>query len=265
MVWCNRRKQRRGRLKTIAFHLQKGGVGKTTLSVSTAWELANEGFRTVLIDCDPQGNSSSWLLEGRYEPEVELADVLLGDASVADAAVQIEERLWVIPTFGLTHTLTDYAKSGLAAEPFVIADLVDSLDYDFAVLDMGPGLGNIEQAALVATDEVVLTMTPEYFSLDGLETWAERVRKIERGMRVKISYEKLVVNGLNESVGQMRDVHNDAKKAAREVYTIGTDPAFRKSQAEHLPVQRLSRKEAMKPENREELIRLTRRLSNGAR
>jgi len=252
-------------LKTIAFHLQKGGVGKTTLSVSTAWELAAAGARTVLVDCDPQGNASSWLLEGRYEPEHELADVLLGNASPEDAAVQIAENLWVIPTFGLTHTLTDYAKSGLAGEPFVVADMVESLDYDYAVLDLGPGLGNIEQAALVATDEVVLTMTPEYFSLDGLETWADRVRKIEKGMRVKINYEKLVVNGFNRGVKQMRDIETKAKAGAREVYTLGTDPSFRKSQEAHLPAQLMRGDSAMKPQTREELHRLAGRLRNGTR
>ena len=137
-------------MKTICFHLMKGGVGKTTLSVSVAWELANIGYRTVLVDCDPQGNASSWILEGLQEPEHELGDVLLGNVDPEAASLRVDDNLHCIPTFGLSHTLRNYAKSGLASEPFVIADTVQRLPYDFAVLDLGPGLGTIETAALLA-------------------------------------------------------------------------------------------------------------------
>jgi chromosome partitioning protein len=250
-------------VKTVAFHLQKGGVGKSTLTVSVAWELATMGHVTVVIDCDPQGNSSSWLLEGQVpEPEHELADVLLGRVPPEAAAVQVDGNLYCIPTFGLTSALRNYAKSGLASEPYVIADMVERLPFDYAVLDLGPGLGTIEQAALLATDEVVLTMTPEYFSLDGLETWAEAVRAIEKGMRAKVHYDKLVVNGINESVKQMRAVRDDARKAARHVYEILVEPAFRKAQAQHIPAQCLT-EGRLKAKNRETLLRLAKDLQNG--
>lgn len=251
-------------MKAIAFHLQKGGVGKTTLSVSTAWELSELGHRTVLVDCDPQGNSSSWLLEGRAEPEYELADVLAGRVSGEDATVAVQSNLHCLPTFGLTSALRNYAKSGLASEPYVIADMVEKLPFDYAVLDMGPGLGTIEQSALIATNEVVLTMTPEYFSLDGLETWAEGVRGIERGLRAKVAYDKLVVNGLNKSIRQMVEVYEQAKKAAKKVFTIGTDPVFRKAQEAHVVAQ-MYKPEPMKQQTREELQRLTMDIIDGVR
>ena len=253
-------------MKTIAFHLQKGGVGKTTLSVSIAWEFADTGKKTVLIDCDSQGNASSWLLEGRNEePEYELADVLLNRVDAETATVPVDKNIWCIPTFGFTTSLSDYGKSGLSSEPFVIANMVESLSFDFAVLDMGPGLNNIEQAAVIATDEVVLTITPEYFSLDGLDTWAERIKRIEKGLRVKIHYEKLVVNGLNQSITQMREVYQEAKKTAQHVYTITTEPAFRKSQSLHIPAQLLIARDSMKLQNRKELQRLAKDLINGFR
>jgi len=252
-------------MKTIAFHLQKGGVGKTTLSVSVAWELANMGYSTVLCDCDPQGNASSWLLEGRRDPEFQLSDVLTRKADPQDAAVQVEGGLYCIPTFGATSDLRDYAKGGgSAAEPYAIADMLDSLPFQFAVLDMGPGLYAIEQAALIATNEVLLTMTPEYFALDGLETWTDAVKKIEKGLRVKIHYSKLVVNGMNRAIGQMQEVHTAALKAARDVYTIGQDPAFRKAQAAHIPAQALTTAK-LKAENRLELQRIAKGVINGTR
>jgi len=252
-------------MKTFAFHLQKGGVGKTTMSVTTAAELARTGKKTVLIDCDPQGNSSSWLLEGWIEPKYQLSDVLTGGVDPTQAVVQVEENLYCLPTFGATSDLRDYAKGGgAAAEPYAIADLIESLPYDYAVLDMGPGLYAIEQAALLATDEVILTMTPEYFALDGLDTWAEAVKKIEKGMRAKIHYSKLVINGMNRTISQMNEVHAEAMKSAREVFTVAQDPVFRKSQAAHIPPQKFI-EGRMKAETHKEIKRLTEALENGSR
>ena len=253
-------------MKTIAFHLQKGGVGKTTLSVSIAWEIAQKLERKVcLIDCDPQGNASSWLLEGVVDPDYELGDVLTGKCPYTDAMVSLNQFLTCIPTFGLTSTLADYGKTGLAAEPFVIADLIQELPVDYCILDLGPGLGNVETAALIATNEVVLTMQPEYFSLDGLATWAERVKKIEKGLRVRIHYDKLVINGLNRTIGQMKEVTEQAQKHASHVYLFSTEPAFRKAQAMHIPAQLVPKPEDLKEENVRELNRLAKDLVNGVR
>lgn len=252
-------------MKTIACHLQKGGVGKTTVATALAWEIASAGYETVLVDCDPQGNTSSWLLETKYEPEYQLADVLLGNATLKQALIRVEPTLSVLPTFGLTHSLNDYGKSGLASEPFIMADTLAGLTADVCVLDMGPGFGNIEQAALLATDEVVLVMTPEYFGLDGLQTWDSNIKRIERGMRVKIHYERLVINGLNRSIAQMREVAGEATASSQSVYTIATEPAFRKSQGQHIAPQKLDKASAMKPENRSELQRLGRDVTDGIR
>lgn len=253
-------------MKTLAFHLQKGGVGKTTLSVTVAAELVSMGYKVVLIDCDPQGNSSSWLLEGKgVEPDYQLSDVLTGKADINDAIIEVEDNLFCLPTFGATSDLRDYAKGGGAAsEPYAIADLIEDLPFDYAILDMGPGLFALETAALLATDEVVLTMTPEYFSLDGLDTWATAVQKIEKAMRAKVHYSKVVINAMNRSIGQMREVHAEALKSAREVYTIPQDAVFRKAQSDHVPPQSFTRA-PMKSETREEIRKLAEALKNGSR
>lgn len=252
-------------MKTTAFHLQKGGVGKTTLSVSTAWELANLGERTVLIDCDPQGNASSWLLEqADLSPEHELADVLTGKVQPADAIIDLGNNLHCLPTFGLSSALKDYSLTGLASEPFIIADLVQQLDFSHVILDMGPGFGAIERAALAATNEVILVMTAEYFAIDGIEVWAESARRLEKGMRIRLRYNKLVVNGLNRSISQMMEVYEQAQKLVKNCYTISTEPAFRKAQASHIPAQTLEQG-AVKHANRKELLRLAEDVKNGTR
>ena len=115
--------------KTIAFHLQKGGVGKTTISGTLACQSAINGHNTLVIDCDPQGNLSSWFLT--QPPKYELSDVLQGKCFVEEAIIKAPElgNLSILPTFGIGGTLKNYSETKLAEEPFVIQDLVKALNY----------------------------------------------------------------------------------------------------------------------------------------
>ena len=95
-------------MKSYAFALQKGGTGKTSISVSLAVELASKGKKVVYIDCDPQGNSSSWLLNSF---DHELADILYEKAQVLECVYKSDvENLYVIPTFGVGGELKAWAK-----------------------------------------------------------------------------------------------------------------------------------------------------------
>ena len=84
--------------KTIAFHLQKGGVGKTTISGTLACQSALDGYKTLLIDVDPQGNASSWFL--KKTPKYELADVVLSTEDELMGVV-VDEVLLVTILFGI--------------------------------------------------------------------------------------------------------------------------------------------------------------------
>ena len=95
--------------KTVAFHLQKGGVGKTTISGTLACESALTGHKTLIVDCDPQGNISSWFLKD--PPKYELADVLQGKCFINDAIIKVPsvDNLYILPTFGIGGTLKLYS------------------------------------------------------------------------------------------------------------------------------------------------------------
>src|SRR5574344_290539 len=103
--------------KTIAFHLQKGGVGKTTISGTLACQSALDGFETLLIDVDPQGNASSWFLKDA--PTYELADAIQGKCFAQEAIVPLAiiPHLFILPTFGIGGSLKNYSETKLAEEP----------------------------------------------------------------------------------------------------------------------------------------------------
>ncbi len=132
--------------------------------------------RTILVDADPQGNSSAWFV-GNREPKHELADVLLGNVAAEEAILSGPFDLLI--SFGLAGQLKTYGENQLANEPFVFADLIEELSrlgYDHAVFDLSPGMGRLERAVLLGVDEVVTPMTPEHFSLDGIQIFDEEIR-----------------------------------------------------------------------------------------
>lgn len=218
--------------KTISFHLQKGGVGKTTISGTLACQSALSGVKTLLIDVDPQGNSSSWFL--KEAPKYELADVLQGKCFIKDAVVPAEqvENLYILPTFGIGGALKNYSETKLAEEPYVIQDLVSELskDYEHIILDLSPGLGRLERAAIIASDEIITPMTPEVFSLDGLEIFIDELNKLKKNLRSDVNHLRVIINSYDERISQHREIFKVASEGAFEVYRIPVDPVFRKAQ-----------------------------------
>ncbi len=219
--------------KTVAFHLQKGGVGKTTISGTLACQSALDGFRTLAIDCDPQGNLSSWFLTD--PPKYELADVLQGRCFARNAIIPIEgiDNLHLLPTFGIGGTLKNYSETKLSEEPFILQDLVREIgeEYDHIVLDLSPGLGRLERSALIASDEIITPMTPEVFSLDGLEIFIDELQRLKKNMRCDVKHNKIIINSYDERIRQHRDIYSAAQSSGRfRVYRIPVDPLFRKAQ-----------------------------------
>lgn len=225
--------------KTISFHLQKGGVGKTTISGTLASQSALNGYSTLLVDVDPQGNASSWFFEG--DLKWELSDVLQGKCFIQEAIVEIPmiPNLFMLPTFGIGGSLKQYAETKIAEEPYVLQDLVKELSnsFDRIILDLSPGLGKLERSALIASDEIITPMTPEVFSLDGLEIFIDELEKIKKNLRSPVRHEKIIINSFDERIRQHKDIYQAALSGSFTVFKIPVDPVFRKSQERNLAPQ----------------------------
>lgn len=219
--------------KSISFHLQKGGVGKTTISGTLACQSALDGIDTLLIDCDPQGNTSSWFLT--EVPKYELADVLQGRCFSNDAIVNVPQipHLFILPTFGIGGSLKNYSETKLNEEPFVFQDLIADLSgtYKRIIFDLSPGLGRLEKSVIIASDEIITPLTPEVFSLDGLEIFIHELNGLKKNMRSSVKHNKIIINSFDNRIKQHRDIYNVAKSTGKyTVFKIPVDPVFRKAQ-----------------------------------
>ena len=170
----------------IAISLQKGGVGKTTTAINLGAALAELGFRTLIIDLDPQGNASSGL--GVHPPEdaPTIAEVLRREETL-DNIVEptAEKNLFVAPA--PSGQLLAEVEAQLVAEMFPQPRLKDAIDacrddWDYILLDCPPTLGRLTVNAFMAADEVLAPVQCQYFALEGLRDLTAVVQQVKAAL-----------------------------------------------------------------------------------
>jgi chromosome partitioning protein len=227
----------------------KGGVGKTSMSVSLAAELAQYG-KTILLDFDPQANSTAWTAPDEIEIKIELADVLQGKAKSKDAIISTNtDRLYLLPTFGIAGELKAYVEN---AGELQINKAVKSLISDiakegfiFCVIDLSPAFGKLERAALISATETITPMLPDRFSLDGLESITSNLKDLQNLVERPIAkYKRIIINGIDGRIKRHAKIVSDIKAAAvQTIYTIPIDQVFFRAQTASQVIQTMDAKQ----------------------
>ncbi len=191
---------------------QKGGVGKTTTAVNVAACVAEAGYRTLLVDVDPQGNATTGLGMAREAPG--LYDVLGGEAAAADAvrASDIEHLDLLVSTADLAGANMELPRIA-GSEGRLRAALAPVRDaYAYVLLDCPPSLGPLTVNALVAADRVIVPVQTEYFALEGLAGLLDTLNLIQRELnpRLTIAGMLLTMHDARTKLGQ--DVEAEVRR-----------------------------------------------------
>lgn len=180
--------------KAIAIANQKGGVGKTTTAINLSSCLAAKGKKVMVVDTDPQGNTTSGFGVEKNDLDNTIYELMLGECSVRDCLISD-----VIPNVSLVPSNVNLSAAeieliGINKKEYILRDEVDYVkeQYDFIIIDCPPSLNMLTINALTTADTVLVPIQCEYYALEGLSQLIHTINLVKARLNPKLKMEGVV-------------------------------------------------------------------------
>lgn len=183
-------------MKIVCVFNQKGGVGKTTTNVNLAAYVAQKGFRVLVIDIDPQGNTTSGFGVDKDSLENTTYDLLLSDAAIASIILPMEnvENISIIPS-NMDLAGADIELAYMPDRERILKKKLEDVagDFDYVFIDCPPSLGLLTINALTAAHSVIIPMQCEYYALEGISQLVKTINMVKKGLNKDLEIEGVVL------------------------------------------------------------------------
>lgn len=228
--------------KIIAIVNQKGGVGKTTTAVNLAAGVGLAGKKVLLVDADPQGNSTSGFGINKKQVKTTSYEMLIGTGKLESAVIKTEfKNVDVVPSsMDLAAAEVDLIEIEHREAQLKMALAASRDNYDYIFIDCPPSLGLITINALNASDTVLVPIQCEYFALEGLSQLMASVRQVKRLYNPTLEIEGIVLTMYDGRLNLTGQVVSEIKKYfANKLYKTVIPRAVRLSEAPSygMPIQ----------------------------
>ncbi|MDI6601579.1 MAG: AAA family ATPase [Thermoanaerobacteraceae bacterium] len=201
-----------GRIMAIAN--QKGGVGKTTTVINLSSNISAKGKKVLMVDIDPQGNTTSGIGINKEKLKKTIYDVLLNNEEIEDCIVKTKyDRLYILPAnielAGAEIELVSVEKreNRLKEVLSVVKD-----EYDYILIDCPPSLGLLTINALTAADSVLVPIQCEYYALEGLTQLMNTIKLVQKGLNKDLIIEGVVLTMFDGRTNLSIQVVDEVKK-----------------------------------------------------
>ena len=180
--------------RVIAITNQKGGVGKTTTAINLSAALAAKGKKVLVIDCDPQGNTTSGFGIEKNDLENTVYELLLGECSIGDCIIkEVCPNLAVLPS-NANLAAAEVEMIGIEQREFILKKEVDWIkdEYDYIMIDCPPALSMLTVNAMTTADSVIVPIQCEYYALEGLSQLIFTINLVKERLNPELAMDGVV-------------------------------------------------------------------------